>query len=99
LHFNNPAYPIFDEATVRGLNQLGVQVTFNRLIGENTAKEYQTYIDAIQELKDGVPFQYVPEKNYYLTRIIQETLWELGMERPVPDAVRKAPSRRSARAA
>jgi hypothetical protein len=94
LHFNNPAYPIFDEPSVRGLNDLGTPITFHHIIGETSVDDYQAYIDAIQELKEGVPFYCVPEKNYYLTRIIQETLWELGMEQPIPGAVRKAPSRR-----
>ena len=94
LHFNNPAYPIFDEPSVRGLDHLGNAVSFQATVGETSVDDYQRYIDAIQELKDGVPFYFVPEKNYYLTRIIQETLWQLGMERPIPGAVRKAPSRR-----
>lgn len=94
LHFNNPAYPIFDDPSVRGLNDLAIPVTFNPRVGETTVDEYQGYIEAIQELKEGVPFYCVPEKNYYLTRIIQETLWELGMEQPIPGANRKAPSRR-----
>lgn len=94
LHFNNPAYPIFDEPSVRGLSHLGIQVSFHSTIGDTTSEDYQTYIDGIQELKDGVPFHCVPEKNYYLTRILQATLWELGMEQPVAGAVRKAPSRR-----
>ena len=95
LHFNNPAYPIIDEASVRGLNQLGIQLSYTHNIGDTTVDDYQTYIDAIQQLKEGVPFHCVPEKNYYLTRIIQETLWELGREQPIPGAVRKAPSRRA----
>ena len=95
LHFNNPAYPIFDEPSVRGLNHLGTTLTFEKTIGDTTVDDYQTYVDTIQELKEGVPFYCVPEKNYYLTRIIQETLWELGMEQPIAGAVRKAHSRRA----
>lgn len=95
LHFNNPAYPIFDDASVRGLNHLGTQLNFNNELGDTSVDDYQAYIDAIQELKEDVPFYCVPEKNYYLTRIIQETLWELGIESPVAGAIRKAPSRRA----
>lgn len=95
LHFNNPAYPIFDDPTVRGLNQLGTPLTFAPRFGDTSVEDYQVYVDAIQELKEGIPFYCVPEKNYYLTRIIQETLWQLGREAPVPGPVRKAPSRRA----
>lgn len=95
LHFYNPAYPIYDDATIRGLNQLGVEVDFASRLDEGAVDSYQATIDAIQELKDGIPFYHVPEKNYYLTRIIQESLSELGLDAPVPQASQKAPSRRS----
>lgn len=95
LHFNNPAYPILDGATVNGLNQLGQTLAFHPTIQEDTVETYQAVIDAIQDLKDAIPFYCVPEKNYYLTRIIQESLWQLGMEAPAEFGARKAISRRS----
>lgn len=95
LHFNNPAYPIFDDFTVRGLNHLGVTVSYRPSIEEQSVDAYQAYVDAIQELKDEIPFYCVPEKNYYLTRIVQETLWQLGSDSPTPPPPRKAPSRRA----
>jgi hypothetical protein len=95
LHFNNPAYPILDDATVRGLNQLEILISFNPKMQDDTVDTYQAVIDAIQELKDAIPYQCVPEKNYYLTRIIQESLWQLGQEPPQGVGMRKAPSRRS----
>lgn len=95
LHFNNPAYPIFDDFTVRGLNHLEVPTSFRPTIEEQTVQAYQTYVKAIQELKEEIPFYCVPEKNYYLTRIIQETLWMLGRDAPSPPPPRKAPSRRA----
>lgn len=96
LHFNNPAYPIYDTATVRGLNHLGHPVNFVPTINQDTVAAYQAYLNVIQELKDEIPYFYVPEKNYYLTRIVQESLWQLGIESPMPKvAPAKAPSRRS----
>lgn len=95
LHFYSPAYPIFDDTSVRGLNQLEPDVRFQPAFDEATADQYQAYIDAIQRLKDEVPFYFVPERNYYLTRIVQEALWQLGLESAVPSGSRKAPSRRS----
>lgn len=95
LHFYNPAFPIFDDTTVRGINQLDPEIRFTPNFEEGTADHYQRFIDAIQRLKDDIPFQFVPEKNYYLTRIIQEGLWQLGLEQPVPPSRRKAASRRA----
>lgn len=96
LHFNNPAYPIYDTVTVRGLLHLGFVVSYVATIGEETTTGYQGYVNAIQELKDDIPYYCVPEKNHYLTRIIQSSAHELGLR--VPPAVRakpaKAPSRR-----
>lgn len=86
LHFSNPAYPIFDALSVRGLNHLGHPLNFVREITEHAVPAYQTYIDLIQELKAEIPFTCVPERNYYLTRIVQEALWELGRE---PSSVRE----------
>lgn len=94
LHFYNPAYPIYDDATVRGLGRLGVDVEFTARLDEGAVDQYQATIDAIQELKEGIPFYHVPERNYYLTRIIQESLWELGLESPAPASPRTAQSHR-----
>lgn len=95
LHFNNPAFPIYDATTVRGLAALGAPVRFVPHIEEATPAAYQEYIDEIQELKDRIPYRDVPEKNYYLTRIVQLALWGLGLD-TVP-AVRAAPSRSASR--
>ena len=87
LHFNNPAYPLYDAATVAGLQQIGSErIRYVSTLEEDSVPEYQKYIDAIQELKDAAPFQAVPEKNYYLTRIIQEGLWHVGHGSPAPEA-------------
>lgn len=98
LHFNNPAYPIFDARSVHGLNHLGHPVNFVREVKEEAVPAYQTYIELIQELKDDVPYYCVPEKNYYLTRIVQQALWQLGVETPAPVVAKKptrpAPGRR-----
>jgi len=94
LHFNNPAYPIYDAMSVRGLNHLGHPLNFVREVTEEAVPAYQTYVDLIQELKDEAPYYCVPEKNYYLTRIVQQALWQLGVETPAPVAAKK-PTRRS----
>jgi hypothetical protein len=87
LHFNNMAYPIYDAASVGGLHRIGyMDVQYVSTIEGDTVGAYQRYIDAIQELKETIPFEHVPEKNYYLTRIIQETLWRVGMDAPATEA-------------
>lgn len=87
LHFNNPAYPLYDAATVGGLHQVGFdRVRYVSTIEGDTVDEYQQYVDAIQKLKDAAPYQAVPEKPYYLTRVIQEGLWMVGLEKPAPEA-------------
>jgi len=96
LHFNNPAYPIWDARTVRGLNVLGYPLSFVKEVSEEAIPAYQAYINTVQDLKDSVPFTYVPEKNYYLTRIIQMTLWQLGLEAPTNGARTPSPRVRSA---
>jgi hypothetical protein len=87
LHFNNPAYPLYDAATVGGLHLVGFDhVRYVSTIEGDTVDEYQKYVEAIQELKVAAPYQAVPEKPYYLTRIIQEGLWMVGLEDPAPEA-------------
>lgn len=80
LHFNNPAFPVYDAASVAGLNQLGIPLQFVSDFGENTHSAYQAYIDIVQEFKEEISYRFVPEKNYYLTRIVQLSLHELGLE-------------------
>lgn len=96
LHFYNPAYPIFDALTVRGLNHLGHPINYVSELDENAVSAYQAYVNLIQEYKEKVPFLVVPEKNYYLTRVVQMCLWQLGLESPVPGA--KASKERASRA-
>jgi hypothetical protein len=87
LHFNNPAYPLYDAGTVSGLQELGFSnIRYLSTLEGDSVAEYQKYVNAIQVLKEAAPYQAVPEKNYYLTRIIQEGLWQLGHEHPAPEA-------------
>lgn len=75
LHFFHHAYPIYDEASVRGLARLGTEIPFTR---KRDAKVYADYIRAIEQLKEAVPFWDVPETNVYLTRIVQGALSAYG---------------------
>lgn len=93
LHFNQPAYPIYDALSVRGLNHLGHPINFVREVKEEAGPAYQAYTELIQGLKDEIPYTCVPEKNYYLTRIIQESLWQLGLEVPAPVTAKRTTKR------
>ena len=78
LHFFHHAYPIYDEASCKGLAKLGLPMPFVRVRDPDT---YGLYILALEELKERIPFWDVPETNVYLTRIIQAALAALGQER------------------
>lgn len=95
FHFHNPAYPIFDALSVRGLNHLGHPLSYVPELSEQVVPAYQAYIEIIQALKDKIPFQFVPEKNYYLTRIVQESLWQLGLDQPLPNGAHKGHKKRT----
>ncbi|MEA3190297.1 MAG: hypothetical protein QOD77_879 [Thermoplasmata archaeon] len=75
LHFFHHAYPIYDEASCKGLARLGFEVPFVR---ERDADVYGAYIQAIETLKERIPFWDVPETNVYLTRIVQGALQQFG---------------------
>lgn len=75
LHFFHHAYPIYDEASCKGLARLGLEVPFVR---QRDADVYAAYIQALEGLKEGIPFWDVPETNVYLTRIVQGALSAYG---------------------
>jgi hypothetical protein len=77
-----------NEETVGALQRAGFgTLRWARTIEEDTVPEYQRYIDAVQELKDAIPYTSVPEKNYYLTRVVQLSLWMAGLEHPAVEAL------------
>lgn len=71
LHFFHHAYPIYDEASCKGLAQLGLPMPYVKVRDPDT---YGLYILALEELKERIPFWHVPETNVYLTRILQAAL-------------------------
>jgi len=75
LHFFHHAYPIYDEASCRGLARLGVPIPF---VSVRDPDLYGLYIQALEALKERVPFWDVPETNVYLTRIVQGALSAYG---------------------
>lgn len=79
LHFFHHAYPIYDEASCKGLAKLGVPMPYVKV---RDADVYGLYIAAIEELKERIPFWDVPETNVYLTRIVQGALGGLGSSPP-----------------
>lgn len=74
LHFHHPAYPIFSEAAVRTLNEMGFPVVFAAGIDEDGIARYEGYIAALDRLKARIPFQDVPETNVFLSRLLEGAL-------------------------
>lgn len=77
LHFFHHAYPIYDEASCKGLQRLGLPMPYVKVRDPDT---YGLYILAIEQLKERLPFWCVPETNVYLTRIVQAALAAFGAE-------------------
>jgi hypothetical protein len=71
LHFFHHSYPIYSEAAVRALNQLGAPVPWTKVRNPDV---YGLYIAAIEELRDRIPFWDVPETNVHTNRILQAAL-------------------------
>ena len=78
LHFFHHAYPIYDEASCRGLDALGFPMPYVKVRDPDV---YGLYILAIEGLKERIPFWDVPETNVYLTRIVQAALAGYGRSR------------------
>ncbi len=82
LHFFHHAYPIYDKASCKGLERLGVPMPYTLVRDRDI---YGLYIRCIEELKERVPFWDVPETNVYLTRIVQAALAAYGREASAAD--------------
>ncbi len=77
LHFFHHAYPIYDKASCKGLERLGLPIPYTLVRDRDI---YGLYIQALEQLKERIPFWCVPETNVYLTRIVQGALAAYGAE-------------------
>lgn len=71
LHFFHHAYPIYTREACVGLQKLGAPIPYVKVRDPDV---YGLYIQAIDHLKEHIPFWDVPETNVYLTRILQAAL-------------------------
>ena len=76
LHFHHPAFPIYSQALVEGLNGLGIPAVFREEISEESVFDYAGVIAALDRLKTSVTFENVPESNCFLTRVVEGALVE-----------------------
>lgn len=75
LHFFHHAYPIYSKSACAALMRLGAEIPYTKVRDPDV---YGLYIQAIEELKERIPFWDVPETNIYLTRIVQGALDAYG---------------------
>lgn len=75
LHFFHHVFVPYDDATCRGLARLGVEVPFTQ---EVDADVYAAYTEAIEELKERLPYWDFPERNLSLQRVVQVAVGQHG---------------------
>ena len=78
LHFHNPSFPTFQAGAVAGLGALGKRIRRPEALGLDNLRAYRRYMDAITELKDGIPFRDVPESHYFHSWVLECALAELA---------------------
>ena len=76
LHFHHPAFPIYSQELVSGLNALGIPAVFREEVGDESVLDYAGVIAALDRLKTSVTFENVPESNCFLTRVVEGALVE-----------------------
>lgn len=76
LHFHHPAYPLYSEALVAGLNTLGIPAVYRPEVSEESVLDYAGVMAALDRLKRMVTFENVPESNCFLTRVVEGALVE-----------------------
>ncbi|GEM_PF-2638549 len=80
LHFHHPAYPIYSQDLVDGLNMLGIPCVYREELTEESVADYAGVMAALDRLKTGVTFENVPESNCYLTRVVEGALVQYARE-------------------
>lgn len=75
LHFFHHVFVPYDEATCKGLARLGLDVPYTEDID---AEAYAAYTEAVEELKEWLPYWDFPERNLSLQRVVQVALAQHG---------------------
>jgi hypothetical protein len=76
LHFHHPAFPIYSQALVEGLQRIGITAVYREAVDEESVFDYAGVIAALDRLKTDVTFENVPESNCFLTRVVEGALVE-----------------------
>lgn len=77
LHFYQPHFPLYREAAVETLADLGYDVRWTTDLTEAGLAAYGDYEQAIQDLMEGLHFRHVPEIHYYRQRVVEGALTAL----------------------
>lgn len=78
LHLHNPSFPPFTQGAVEGLALLGKRLRRPERVGLEEVRAYRRHMDAIAELKEGIPFRFVPESHYFHVWVLECALAELA---------------------
>jgi hypothetical protein len=80
LHFHHPAFPIYSQDLVEGLNMLGIACVYREEVSEESIADYAGVMASLDRLKTGVTFENVPESNCFLTRVVEGALVQYARE-------------------
>lgn len=78
LHFYQPHFPLYREAAVDALQEMGYDVEWTTDLSEEGLAAYGDYEQAIQDLMAGLHFRHVPEIHYYWQRVVEGALAAAG---------------------
>lgn len=78
LHFQLPSYPIYRPEAVEGLAVLGRGVPAPGALDEPGLEGYARFVGELDALKEAIPYAFVPEAPYFLSRIVEASLCELA---------------------
>ena len=75
-HFHNPSFPPFTAEAVAGYAQVAKRVRRPEALTLDNLRAYRRWMDALVELKEGIPFRDVPESHYFHVWVLECALAE-----------------------
>lgn len=78
LHFYQPHFPLYREAAVDGLGEVGYDVAWTTELTEEGLAAYADYEQAVHELMEAIHFRYMPEIHCYRQRVVEGALTALN---------------------
>jgi hypothetical protein len=78
LHFHSPSFPPFTAEAVEGYARVGRRMKRPASLGLEQVRAYRAWMDAVAELKEAIPFPFVPESHYFHVWVLECALAELA---------------------